>query len=274
LTRPFQLTRILSLDVVAGAACGGLLAEHVTGVRMTAAWWVCLVAAVWSVYTADHLLDARRGRNLPTTDRHAFHLRHAVPLAIALSISVVVGFVASASLTDPVRHLGYGLSALVVIYLASAQGVVLNWIPKEVAAGGLYAAGIWCGPLLMSASASSWAFFAAFLQAVAAILNLTSLGIFESELDRAHATRSLALRFGSVPAKALAVVLGAIFTALALGAAVTGPPEQTIAFGVLAIQVATPALMLLASGWFGGQERYRSWGDSVFFLGALPKLIR
>jgi hypothetical protein len=274
LTRPLKLARILSLDVVAGAACGGLLAEHVTGVRMAMAWWICLVAAVWSIYTADHLLDARRGGNLPTTDRHAFHLRHAVPLTIALSISVVVGFVASASLRDPVRHLGYGLSALVVVYLASAQGVVLNWIPKEVAAGALYAAGIWCGPVVMSDNAVSWAFVAAFLHAVAAILNLTALGIFESELDRTHRTRSLALRFGKAPAKAMVLVLSAMFTALALGAAATRPSEQTIAFGVLAIQVATPALMLIASGWFGRRERYRSWGDSVFLLGALPKLIR
>jgi hypothetical protein len=34
-----------------------------------------------------------------------------------------------------------------------------------------------------------------------------------------------------------------------------------------------PALMLLASGWFGRHERYRVLGDSVFLLGALPRLL-
>jgi hypothetical protein len=60
-------------------------------------------------------------------------------------------------------------------------------------------------------------------------------------------------------------------SAIALAGVV--PAEDRLVFVVLAAQIGTPAAMLLRAQWFGRRERYRFLGDSVFLLGALPRLL-
>jgi len=148
--------RAISLDVVVGAACGGLLAEHVTNARMPPGWWIALLTAVWSIYTADHLLDARRSPGTSGSYRHKFHRRHARALTIALGFAIVVGLGAALTLRPTVQIYGIGLSIAVVQYLASAQGLILRSVPKEPIAGLLYAAGIWGGPIVMGEGPQPW----------------------------------------------------------------------------------------------------------------------
>jgi len=267
------LLRALSLDVVAGAACGGLLAEYVAQAHMRPAWWVALLSAVWAVYTGDHLLDALRTPGPLLTHRHRFHRKHARALGAALVFAIMAGLAAAITLRPPVQHFGVGLSVAVIAYLASAQRLILGTLPKEPVAGVLYAAGIWGGPLLVGAAPSNWPLIAAALHAIAAIANLTTLGLFELEVDRQQGSRSIALRVG--PATARRWIIGGSATAtllsLALLAAVDG--RDVLPFAVLSAQIALQGILLLAIPWFSTSERYRTWGDSAFLLGALPRLV-
>jgi hypothetical protein len=268
---PVRVLRALSLDVVAGAACGGLLAEQAAGARMPAGWWVALLLAVWCIYTGDHLLDAR-GRSLtPVAYRHAFHARHAGLLTIALAGCILAGLAAAGTLRPPVRIFGIGLSLAVVLYLASAQGLILPNLPKEPVAGILYAGGIWGGPILMGQGRTDRLLLATSFHALAAILNLAMVGVFEANVDRQGGHRSLALRWGRARAREWVVRAGLVGSGAALGAALVWPATEWV-FGILAVQIAIPALALVGEGWFGKKERYRSWGDSVFLLGAVPRL--
>jgi len=268
-----RLFRALSLDVVAGTLCGGLLAEHVTQSHMTLAWWVALLSAVWSIYTADHLLDAFRNRGPLVAYRHSFHRRHARPLLAALALIVVIGLASAVGLAPPVRIFGAALSVIVVAYLASAQGLFLPSLPKEPVAGLLYAAGIWGGPLLMATSARTPAVLAASLHALAAILNLVMLGVFETDVDRAEGSRSLGLSLGRERIREWTLTCSAVGLVSALALVGVMPGEDRIVFIVLAAQIGTPAAMLLGAQWFQREERYRFLGDSVFLLGALPRLL-
>jgi 4-hydroxybenzoate polyprenyltransferase len=269
-----RFLRALSLDVVAGAACGGLLAESATSVRMLPAWWVALLAAVWSVYTGDHLLDALRASRPLATHRHAFHRRHARVLTVALAIAIAIGLMASLELRPPVRLFGFVVGGLVLVYLASAQGLLLPTVPKEVMAGALYAVGIWGGPLIMSERPSTWQLCACGLQALAAILNLATLGVFEMEVDDELGSRSLALRAGPRHIRRGVLVASAVGAALAVTAGLLAPHPAFSTCVVLAIQIALPGVMLVAFDWFKAAERYRAWGDCVFLLGAFPRLLR
>ena len=273
MSRAARVFRILSLDVVIGAACGGLLAEQVAHAQMRPSWWIALLTAVWCVYTGDHLLDARRTRGALITDRHAFHFRHSSGLVLALGLAVLVGLVAAADLRSEVRRLGVGLTIVTLAYLASAQGLVLRSIPKEPIAGVLYAAGIWGGPAIVGTSSYRWPLIAASLHAVAATLNLAALGVFETDVDRVQGHRSLGLRFGPDRVRRWIMNGSTVATVCALAIAVVAEPHERLAFVVLAAQIAMPAAMLIARDWFARRERYRSWGDSVFFLGALPRLL-
>ena len=148
-----------------------------------------------------------------------------------------------------------------------------GWMPKEPVAGILYAAGIWSGPAIVGTSAFGWPLTAACLHAAAATLNLSALGVFETEVDRAQGHRSLGLLFGRDRARRWIVRGSIMATAIALLVSLAAASHERLAFAVLAAQTAMPATMLLAQDWFGRRERYRSWGDSVFFLGALPRLV-
>ena len=71
---------------------------------------------------------------------------------------------------------------------------------------------------------------------------------------------------------------GWILSASVLGTLVAGAlaliqPVERDVFVVLALQVAAPGALLVANGWSGKDERYRRWGDSVFLLGAVPRLL-
>lgn len=268
-----RLLRALSLDVVAGAACGGLLAESVTGVRMLPAWWIALLTAVWSIYTGDHLLDARRSLGPLATYRHTFHRDHAGVLSVALAGAVVAGLTASLGLRPPVQKLGFALTALVLLYLVSAQGLLWPRLPKEPVAGLLYAVGIWSGPLVMSERPFPGPMIAALLQALAALLNLAAFAVFEAPIDRQHGTRSVSLRWGTGRVRQAVVVTGFAGALGALGVGMRLQPGLASAWAVIAAQIVWPGVMLMGSGWFGRHERYRSWGDGVFLLGALPRLL-
>lgn len=248
------------------------MAEAMTGAVMVPGWWIALLLAVWSIYTGDHLLDARRSRAEALSHRHAFHRRHSSVLSAALAGAIVIGLVAASTLRPPVRLFGIGLTLAVVAYLASAQGAFLASLPKEPVAGALYAAGIWGGPILMGVGSTAWFMLAATLHGLAAILNLAMLGVFEVDSDSRHEHRSLALRFGrsaTTNAVLMAAAIGA-FTAAML--AVTQSRTMPV-FTVLAIQIATPALLLLTRRWSEKKERYRLFGDSVFLLGAAPRFL-
>lgn len=256
--------------MVAGAACGGLLAEHMARTRMLPGWWVSLLCAVWCVYTGDHLLDALRDGPEPATPRHAFHRRHARALTAALALVAVAGLTAAWTLRPPVRLFGLGLGLLVLAYLASAQSLILANLPKEPIAGLLYAAGIWGGPIIMVEGFRPWFLLAAALHALAAVLNLVMIGVFEVDSDRRQCHRSIALRAGADRTRAFVLTAGAAGALASAGFALGGPAWA--GFAVLSLQIATPAVLLLADRWAGRRERYRTWGDSVFLLGALPRL--
>lgn len=269
-----RVFRALSFDVVIGAACGGLLAEHVTNARMRPGWWIALLTAVWSIYTGDHLLDARRRPRSSGSYRHEFHRCHTRALTIALGFAIVAGLCAALTLRPAVQIYGIGLSIAVVLYLASAQGLILRNAPKEPIAGLLYAAGIWGGPIVMGEGEGSQAWLAAAvaLHAVAAILNLVMLGVFEAEADREHGSRSLALRWGSGRTRIFVIALGIVGAITSISAGLFSPRALAPVCAVLAVQLATPSVLLLAQSWSTRTGRYRIWGDSVFFLGALPRL--
>ena len=55
-----KVARAASVDVVLGVLCSAALASIVTEARLPLIWWFLLPAATWSVYSLDHLLDARR----------------------------------------------------------------------------------------------------------------------------------------------------------------------------------------------------------------------
>lgn len=270
--RALRLSRALSLDVVAGVACGGLLSTYTTRSAMAAPWWIALLAAVWATYTADHLMDAARSPHLRAF-RHRLHRRHRRALTVACGASVLLVVGSGLLQRPPVLAFHVALACALLLYLASAQGAVLPRVPKEAAAGLIYALGIWGAPLLMSPAPDRWMVLAFGLHALAAVLNLVAFATFDVDVDAALGARSLPRAWGSRDATAIAVIGGVAALAAGVGAVALGPPRLHAVFAILALTAAVPALLLAARGWFERGGRYRAWGDAAFLLAAVPPVL-
>lgn len=87
----YERFNLLSLDVVSGA-CGAMY-FFADMMRVPLAWYyyLLLAIAVWTIYTFDHLLDARKVSQLALTKRHRFHQNHFKTLAGALLITGAAG---------------------------------------------------------------------------------------------------------------------------------------------------------------------------------------
>ncbi|MBD3868103.1 MAG: hypothetical protein IFK94_08255 [Acidobacteria bacterium] len=272
--RSWTMARALSLDIVAGGLCGGLLAVHVTGASMPPVWWALLPSAIWVVYTLDHLMDARRVGASAGSQRHQVHARHFRLLSfLAASIGVSTGLAAFIWLPARLLVPGLLLAVAVALYLAGSQSRRAGAGWKEPAAGLLYAGGIWYGPVLESGESGLWVVLCLALFASAAILNLLLCSLFEIAIDREEGHASVALSWGSRHVERLVCGLALPGVGLAVACAAAGPDRLRAAFAILGILAAGPLLVLARPDWFRRGERYRVFGDLLFLLPALPLLF-
>jgi hypothetical protein len=267
--------RALSLDVVAGGLSGGALAVWATGARMPLAWWGILALSIWTIYTVDHLLDARRLRSRGGDHRYRFHQAHARPLAAA---ALLAGTLAAAAavvwLPGPVLLAGCVLGALSGAHLAGAQLRCRRWVPKELSVAGIYTGGIWMGPLLLARQIHPWAWLAVLLHGTAVLLNLGMYAVIEERRDAADDSASVSRTLGGRRVRHAILALTLLAAAAALAGAAWGPAAYEGAWAALLLLIGTPALILAAPARFLPAERYRLCGELVFLLLAVPCLLR
>ena len=117
----FSYAEMLSIDICIGVIGSGALAASFLHAKMRLVWWVILPAAVWVIYTADHLLDAKKIRKEIVNARHKFHREQFTVLAILAAI-VALGCLIAAPLylSDLVLQGGLSLCLLAALHLALA----------------------------------------------------------------------------------------------------------------------------------------------------------
>jgi hypothetical protein len=273
--RLFRFARALSLDVAVGAACSAALAAAVTGSELPAPAIVSLFAAIWTVYTVDHLLDARRLGADATAPRHALHRAHPRALAaLAGAVAALGGALAIATL--PARMLGTGLAIgiLSLLHLANAQRPRSFLVPKEISAAAVYTLGVWCAPLSAATRVSPWAVAAMGLFFLSATSNLLLNALLESNADARDGSASAALEWGAVPTARMICILGSATCVAASIAACAARMKFHGVFPVLAVLGAAPAVLLALRSKVAANERYRVFGDLAFLLGLVPAVLR
>ena len=277
--RAYAAVRLLSLDVAAAALGGGVMAVRVTGGTPRPAFYALLPAAVWAVYTLDHLIDARRMGPAAATPRHRFHGRHAVALWAALvPIAIACGVVGLAELSWVGVAFGGGMVALVglhelIVKLAGSRASPL--LVKELGVGLIFTAGTWGLPTLARAwhggGPPPWrSLLMATQYALLAVVNLVEFSVFEARRDAAAGQTSFVRGVGRRAAVRVATALLAITVALGV---VAGPGDGS-AEGLLLAMAAGLAAILWRPRAFARHERYRSVGDGVFLLPLVLAVVR
>lgn len=198
--RFFQLFSWLSLDVVIGAMASLYFFQKLLHVSLDWPAFVLLGLAVWTIYTLDHVLDARKITNTSST-RRAFHQRHQVFLGIGI-LSVV-----GSGLVGAFYWMGWGKEFQLTLILACSmfgcRWAIQKFGPvllKEVSIALFYVVGtIWLPLLRAEAADLTWSVLIfALLFFVLALLNLWMLSFLDREEDRQDGFLSIAHLYPSL----------------------------------------------------------------------------
>jgi hypothetical protein len=141
----------LSIDVVLGALAGLVFFSKLLRIELEWHVFLLLGLAVWSIYTADHLLDSRQKTEVDLSPRHHFHLKYKNSLRISLGLVLICGLSLAYYTFDLSSELGWSLilgtlisASMLLIRLAGRR---MAWA-KEISIALFYVLGIAWIPLL------------------------------------------------------------------------------------------------------------------------------
>lgn len=140
-----RLFNLLSLDVVLGAMAGMLFFVHLTGETVGIALYLLLGLTVWTIYTLDHLLDAKSIPGKAMMERHRFHQEHFRSLSVGVGLSVGSAIFILFTRPDvsfiilPGLYLSFGMGLLLISIKVTGQKFA--WL-KELSTAIFYVAGI------------------------------------------------------------------------------------------------------------------------------------
>lgn len=140
-----RLFNLLSLDVVLGAMAGMLFFVHLAGETVGISLYVLLALTVWTIYTLDHLSDAKAIPGKAMMERHRFHQENFKSLSIGVFVSA--GLVIFILFTRPEvsfiiwpgLYVALGMGVLLLVIKIS--GPKFAWL-KELSTAIFYVAGI------------------------------------------------------------------------------------------------------------------------------------
>jgi hypothetical protein len=185
----------LSLDVVFGAMASMYFFQELVHVQLASSTYILLAFAVWTLYSLDHLLDARQSKG-SSSPRRVFYRQNMLALSLGILVAVIAG------LAGAFYWLGWGKELQLTLVLIAAMGgcrwAIQKLGPvflKEVSIALFYVVGsLWLPILRSEAQDLSWqvlAFVLVFF--VLALLNLWMLSFLDREEDRQDGFISIAM---------------------------------------------------------------------------------
>ena len=240
---PLAMWHLLSLDAPSVAALWVVFAGWCAGVRVPFFDPAAMFAAVWMLYAADRLLDARTlaaGLSSPELEeRHRFHHRHRNVFVPCIAATTLPLAYCLHRLPPPVLHL-YALLVsllagwLLLVHAQTEPSAGTRRLPKEFAVGIFFPAAVFIPTVARAPELRLALLPGALLFAGVCTLNCLFLYAWEHPLDRtrAHATTRWALRH-LLPLAALLTVTATV-TSLLLGwqqPPLLGQPDQ-LGFGM------------------------------------------
>ena len=243
---PLVLWHLLSLDAPTVAALWTWFIARVNHVELPASSIVAMAVAVWLLYAADRLLDARlldkdTEEELPLEARHRFHYRYRRAFLIGIALAAITLAVLLPGLAPEAIHLylieGSFLIGYFVLIHATASSYNLR-VPKELAVGLFFAAAIFIPTIAREAALRLPLLWPAILLSALCSLNCLYIYAWEHPLST-HSDAHLATRLALAQLHILTAVLMIASIATAIFS------QQTIGKIPTAIALSTTTLALL-----------------------------
>ncbi len=148
---PLELWHLLSLDAPTVAAVWTAFVGWTAGIRLPWTDVTAMFTAVWMLYAADRLLDAKPLFTAPASlqleERHRFHHRHGKRFVSAILCASLPLVVLLHLTSDAVLHLYVLLASLLFVWLLlvharPAPSTTSHRLPKELAVGIFFPAAV------------------------------------------------------------------------------------------------------------------------------------
>lgn len=200
---PLALWHLLSLDAPSVAALWTLFIARVAHVPLPWTAPAAMFVAVWMLYAADRLLDARpllHGQNAPELEeRHRFHHRHRNTfLALTLPAAATLAWMLHRGDVEAL-HLYTLLATLLAAWLilVHARPMKAHRLPKELAVGIFFPAAVFIPTVARAPQLRTSLLPAAAMFAAACMLNCLFVYLWEHPRERsqAHFTTQWATRW-------------------------------------------------------------------------------
>ena len=265
--------------MVIGSLMVGAFACKVLDVDADIWWYLILALSVWLMYTADHILDALRGKTTSTIVRHQFHYAHRriiIPIWIIVALSSIL--LCLIKLENEIIFLGLALGLCIMIYFAV---IYFNresrpyFLQKELFIAIVYITGIWLAPMVWNSGLPSNII-------MTIVVNLVLLGWvegiiiswFEFEEDTADNHVSFTVLFGRKNTLSFTILLLLIVLFLSVGGLMlaTSLIIRT-AFVIELLMVLSLAIIVLFPHKFEQHQLYRYMGEITFLFPGLILLV-
>lgn len=241
-----------------GAVCCALFFAKLFQVHILPAGLISLGLTVWIIYTADHLLDARKIITSAATKRHQFHQQSFTTLTVALVLVSLINGVCVFFIRERVLLGGLLLGLGVVLYLVALRYVKFL---KEFIIAAMYTGGVLLPSLAqtpLQLDAFPWVVMVQF--AILALINLLLFSWFDYENDLRDKNTSFVTIFGKQVTQTCIILLFLVVCCLV-------PFSQALSASFLIVSMSiVHILVLMKAMYFRSEERFRLVGDALFFL--------
>jgi 4-hydroxybenzoate polyprenyltransferase len=261
LGRIYQRVSVLSLDVSLGAVVSALFFARLLNEKLLIQGLLVLGVTVWLIYTADHLLDGWRVKQIAASNRHRFHQKHFRPLLGVLIVLGLIDLYLVLLVRRPILVSGLYFSLAVLVYLLFSKWLIYL---KEFTASLLYTAGVLLPSWSMHQTALTAEQWIVTLQfGIVVFINLVLFAWMSLEQDQRDSQESLATLLGKRITRyflfflfGLALILFIIFYQRSF-------QDQSL---ILIAMTLVLLLIFLQPRFFQKEDRFRWVGDSIFFL--------
>jgi hypothetical protein len=263
--KAYRFLNLLSIDVAVGAVCCALFLAKILHVHILPYVLLSLALTVWIIYTADHLVDARKIKGKASTDRHAFHQQHHHFLFKALIAASLLDGLLMFFISGQVLAGGIVLATGVGMYL-----LVQRHIPylKELVIAVFYTGGVLLPSITVTnipISQLPWIVITQFF--LVALSNLLIFSWFDYEKDVRDNTTSFVTIVGKQKSSVCVWLLtGGVVVLTFFSTLLLASSFLTLITGVLLLIRTQPQ-------WFAENDRFRLIGDGLLMLPVLYLLF-
>jgi hypothetical protein len=268
--KAYRYINILSIDTALGAVVCSVFFAQLISANVWVYGKIALGLSVWIIYTADHLLDARKVKGVASTERHRFHQEHFRALLILMMIAVVIDLTVVSFMRKSLLEYGFALSIVVAFYLVISRFLKML---KEVFIAFIYTIGVMLPALAdQEHLMNQWDMLFMFNFFLIATANLLIFSWFEIQNDRTDGHPSFVTFYGREKTK---LVVYGLFVTLVAFTIYLGTFRAYALFPLLILLAMMSALVALLrfDKYFIRDDRFRFVGDAVFFLPLIYLLV-